>query len=96
MPNLKPNSFTSYELSPEEELESTIFSDLQLSHLHNLLSSYAEEKIALDYDPEHSILFMQQEADLKAKIEVLGYIIDLSNTSRILMQERNNPAPAEI
>ena len=91
MSQLQPNSFTSYELTDQEQLEGTIFTILQLQSLHNLLSSYAEEKIALDYDPEHPILFMQNEASLKAKIEVLTYIIEVSNASQDILDVRNTP-----
>jgi len=78
---LVPNSFTEYKLDDLQQIQGSIYNELQLQVLHNHLSSYAEEKIALDYDPEHPLLFAQDEASLKGKIELLQYLIDTSNAS---------------
>ena len=81
MSALLTNSFTSYELTPQEELQGSIFNSLQLQVLHNHLAAYAEQKIALDYTPEHPLIFAQDEASLKAKIELLNYLIEASQAS---------------
>jgi len=78
---LVPNSFTTYKLEVRDALEGSIYSGVQLQVLHNLRSSYAEEKIALDYDPEHPTHFAQQEAGLKAQIQLITYLIDTSEAS---------------
>ena len=76
---LIPNSFTSYDLTDEEVIEGSIFTSNQTKVMHNLLSTYAEEKITLDYDPDHKEKFLQDEASLKSKIELLNYLLDNSN-----------------
>lgn len=85
---LTPNSFTSYELADEAVLQGSIFNELQLQVLHNHLASYAEQKIALDYDPEHPLIFAQNEASVKAKIELITYLIDTSKASLEILTEQ--------
>ena len=81
MATQKTNSFTSYDLTDKEVLQGSIFTELQLQVLQNHLASYAEEKIALDYDPTKHEQFLQDEASLKAKIELLTYLIETSSAS---------------
>ena len=76
------NQFSSYNLSPEEQLEGQKLTVAQVRVLQNLLASYAEEKIHLTVDPTNVNIFLQQEADLKGKIDVLTYILDLSEASK--------------
>ena len=81
MSKLIPNSFTSYDLTPDEQLQGSILNTLQLQVIHNHLADYAEQKIALGYDPEHSLLFLQDEASLAGKIDILNYLIDASEAA---------------
>ena len=81
MSKLIPNSFTSYYLTPQEQLQGSIFNTIQLQVLHNHLADYAEQKMALKYDPEHPLLFLQDEADLAGKIEIINYLIEASQAS---------------
>jgi len=87
MTALAPNSFTSYILTDEEMINGSIFTSLQSQVLHNLMSVYAEEKIALDYDPDNERQFLQNEASLKSKIELLTYLLD---NSKALQFEQAN------
>lgn len=83
MPNeIIPNSFTSYKLTDEEVLQGSVYNDLQTKVLQNLLSTYAEEKLALDYDPEHKEQFLQNEAILKGSIELIQFLLQTSVTSQ--------------
>lgn len=81
MSKLIPNSFTSYDLTPEELLQGSILNTIQLQVLHNHLADYAEQKIALNYDPEHPLIFAQDEASLAGKIDILNYLIEASEAS---------------
>ena len=91
MSKLIPNSFTAYDLTDDEVLQGSIFNTLQLQVLHNHLASYAEEKIALDYDPSNKERFLQDEASLKAKIEILNYLIEASQASLDVITNKTNP-----
>jgi len=74
-------SFTAYELTEQETLEGSVLTGLQKQVLQNYLSTYAEEKIALDYDPSNKEGFLQQEADLKGKIQLIQYLLDSSRVA---------------
>ena len=76
------NNFSSYILTDEEQLEGQKLTITQTQVIQNLMSSYAEEKLHLTVDPNNTIVFIQQEADLKGKIEVLNYLLDLSDASK--------------
>jgi len=84
------NSFTSYELTDQEELEGCIYNVTQIQVLQNHLAAYAEQKLNLEYDPEHKDVFLQEDASLKAKIDLLQYLID---TSKVSEEARNQPQP---
>jgi len=85
---LKPNQFTSYTLSPNDELQGSILTDLQRKVIQNLLADIAMEKLFLDYDPEHPLHFTQKEAHAKGQIEILTYIL---NNSVVANNTLNNP-----
>ena len=86
------NSFTSYELTEQEELQGCIYTELQLQVLQNHLAAYAEQKLTLEYNPEHKKRFLQEDADLKAKIDFLQYLID---TSKVSAEVLANPQPPQ-
>ncbi len=80
------NSFQVFELSDTEIATGSIFSNLQIQVLQNRRALVAEEKIALDYDPENPGNFIQQEAAKKAELQLLTYLIDCSNAALEVMQ----------
>jgi len=81
MSEMIPNTFTSYNLSEQEELQGSIFTSLQLQVLQNALASVAEEKINLEYDPKHPEVFLQKEAGLQGQLATYNYLIDKSLAS---------------
>ena len=81
MAKLIPNSFTSYELTVEEQLQGSIFNTVQLQVLHNHLADIAAEKLALDYTPEHPLLYAQAEAALNGNIQFINYLIEASQAA---------------
>ena len=91
MAELIPNSFTAYKLTDEETLQGSIFTSLQLQVLQNHLASYAEEKIVLDYDPKNPDSFIQDEASLKSKVELLQYLIEASTAALDALTASNTP-----
>jgi len=91
MATLKPNSFTSYELTEDEELQASILTTLQLQLMNNHLAVSAEEKINLDFTPKDVEGFLQKEAALNATIKILTYIIELSESSLNTVINKNTP-----
>ena len=82
------NSFTSYELTDKEALQSSVFTFLQLQNLQNQLAACAEEKLNLEFDTEHPNEFVQQEAYKRGQIELLKFLIDSSADAA---DQLNNP-----
>ena len=88
MSKILSNSFTSYELTEEQVLQGSIFNVLQKQVLQNHLATFAEEKLALDYTPEAKDQFLQKEAYLKAKIDLVRYLLDSSTMSEELLSNK--------
>ena len=72
------DKFCSFSLTEEEYVAGSIFTLPQLQCLQNSLSEAAHARLALNYDPLNPGDFLQQEAYLKGKIELLDYLIENS------------------
>ena len=83
-----PNTFSTYELTDKEALQSAVFTTLQLQNLQNQLASAANEKLRLEYDHTNPVRFAQQEASLKGQMDILSFLIDSSADAA---DELNNP-----
>lgn len=79
--NIKPNSFTSYELTVKEQLLGSVLSSPQKLVIQNERAIVAEEKIALEYDPNNPGNYTQNEAYLRGKLDILSYLLELSDTA---------------
>lgn len=75
MSHPKANSFTSYELSEDEQRAAHTLSSLNISFIQNLRAAVAEEKLALEFTPNDLNTFLQREAHLKGQLDVLNYIL---------------------
>ena len=82
------NKFTSYQLTEEEYNSGSMFSLPQQQCLQNLLSEAAHLRLALDFDPLNPGDFVQQEAFLKGKIELLSYLLENSNAVEERVREQ--------
>lgn len=69
------NTFTSYILTKEEEIQGATFTNLNLAVLQNELALCAQEKLSLKFDTTDTLSFVQQEAELQGKIGILQYLI---------------------
>ena len=81
MAELIPNEFTSYKLTEQEELEGSILTITQKHVLHNLLSIYAMEKNTIEYDPEKTMEFVQQEAYKRGQMEAMRHVLAMSEAA---------------
>ena len=82
------NTFSTFELSDKEAIQSAIFTTLQLQNLQNQLANAAESRLALNFDANNPSEFVQQEAFLKGQIELLKFLID---SSAMATEELTNP-----
>ena len=81
MATLLTNSFTQYELSAEEQIQGSIYTITQKQVLQNELAIAAETKLALVYDTSNPMDYVQQEAHFTGKVELLRFLLDMSDTS---------------
>ena len=89
MAHLVDNSFSTYELTKEEELQGNILTIAQQQVIQNRLATAAEEKLTLEFDPAEPNLFMQQEAYKRAEIDTLRFILDTSKASEAILRDPN-------
>lgn len=66
-----PSIFDEYEFTAEELKNAIVFSNLQRLYMQSKISQYAVQKLNLLFDPTKPHEFMQQEAYVKGKIDVL-------------------------
>ena len=78
MATLLPNVFSSYELSDEEQIQGSIYTITQRQVLQNELAIAAETKLALKYDTSKPMEYVQEEAHFAGKVEILRYLLDMS------------------
>ena len=71
------SSFLSYSLTQQEIVEGSTFNSAQRAVIQNLIAESAEEKVALKYDPQNPMSFVQAEAELQGKIGILKYLLSL-------------------
>lgn len=78
----KANSFTQYEMSPQETAAGHTLSLETERVIQNLIAINAEEKLALVLDPYHPLEFTQQNAYKTGVIEILKYLLDCSTSMK--------------
>lgn len=93
MSQLIRNSFSSYLLTDKEALQGAIFTITQKQVLQNQLAISCEEKIFLEFDPEHPLLFTQEEAFKRGQIELIQYLLATSETAE---EELNAPTHQDM
>lgn len=90
MAHLIENSFASFSLTAEEELEGSIFTLTQLQYLQNQLAKVAEEKLELEFDTSDPQSFTQQEAYKRGQLDTLRFLLEVSKAS---LEVKNGIAP---
>ena len=89
----RPSKFTVWELTEEEQLVGSIFTETQKFVLQNLQAQAAEEKLTLTFDPVNPSIFIQREAELQGQIGILDLLLARSTSAeyefirRILNQD---------
>lgn len=79
---LAPNIFTSYKLTPMEELTGTILTPQQAAVLANKLATIAVSKLAIKFDPTNPALFTQTEAYERGQMDVIQWLLDSSEAAQ--------------
>ena len=79
MAQITPNSFTTYELNEDETKHGSMLTIQQIRVIQNAIAMHAELRLALVYDPEKPLSFLQEEAYNKGAIDALKYLVNDSN-----------------
>lgn len=88
---LAENTFSSYRLTEEEALQGSLLTITQKQVIQNDISIYAEQKLALEFDTNNQLLFVQQEAKLSGQIQALRYRLECSEVSEDALAAIDNP-----
>lgn len=91
MPELKPNLFTSYDMTDKEELVGSTLSYLQQCYIHNLRSEAATSKneVRIPDSAEDFIVYVKDEAYLRGKIEAYTELLEASLASSEITSTQN-------
>ncbi len=74
------NEFTRYDLSLDEIQKASVLSEETRAVMQNLLSESATQKLDLVFDPNNPMIFTQEEAYIKGKIDILRYLLSLADS----------------
>ena len=87
------NRFAQVEVTDEEYLRGSIYTQEQLWVIQNILGEAAVSKSALDLDPEKPLAFIQQESYLKGKIDIIEFMLTNHEASQeeLTTRLRDNP-----
>lgn len=91
MAHITTNSFSSYILTDEERLHGALLTLTQKQLIQNEIATIAEEKLALEVDPNNVMPFIQAEAGLAGQMAALKWLLDLSEASEEEIQKYNYP-----
>ena len=69
------STFEAFEFTEEELKAASTFTDLQRLYLTTLRAQAAMQKIALPFDPSNPQVFVQNEAVLRGKIDVITLLL---------------------
>jgi len=91
MASIIANKFTTYALSEDEAIQGSLLTVTQKQVIHNARAVVAEEKLALEYNPNNPAEFMQQEAYKTGYLAALSYLLEASEaTEEFIKQQDNN------
>lgn len=79
MAKIIPNTFTTYELTSEEQNAGATLTTANQHTIQNLISSAAQLKVNLTFDPDKPTAFLQEEARLNGEIRILSYLLECND-----------------
>lgn len=87
MAQLIPNEFSSYALTPEEELAGRLITQSQKMAIQNQIYELSMARLRLEYTPDHHQQYLQAEAENKGQIQALRFLLELSEDAEEKMLE---------
>ena len=95
MATLIPNTFSSYELTDDEQTQGSLLTITQKQVIQNHICNIAEEKLALVFDASKPTAYAQEEASLAGQIAALKWMIDISEAAEAAQAYSANPVPQD-
>jgi len=92
------NVFSTFELTTEDLTFARTLTPFQRAYYQTLLSSAAEEKLSIEFDPEHPLLSARQEAYLRGQMDILNMLLaeNGDRPQRYSAQDLVPPQPSNI
>lgn len=84
-----PTTFTSYQLSEEEQLKGQVLTTENYYVIQNLICQAAEDKLSLKFDPLQPAIFLQREAELQGQIGILRMLLEMSLSAQSTLRSAN-------
>lgn len=84
-----PTTFTSYQLSEEEQLKGQVLTTENYYVIQNLICAAAEDKLSLKFDPLQPSIFLQREAELQGQIGILRMLLEMSLSAQSTLRSAN-------
>lgn len=85
--DIKSSSFIRYTFTDDERIVGSILTTLHKHLIQNQIAEAAEQRINLNIDPLNPLSTVQQEAELKGRILALKYLLDLSDSAELELQQ---------
>jgi hypothetical protein len=86
MPIPKETPFEAWEFSVEEWPIAATFTELQTRHIKTELAVCATEKLMLAATPEVPIKYMLEQEFIRGKMEILSYLLTVSEEAKSAVQ----------
>lgn len=82
MATLLPSVFSRWKFqNDEEELRACVLSESNVQFMQNEMCIQAQLHMNIKFDPNNPMEFVQQEAELKGKIQILQWLLDASEAA---------------
>lgn len=75
MPTAIENGYTTYAFTDEELISAASFTQLQRLYIQTERSIQAQNLADLEYDPEHPLQFVKNQARLKGMVEAFDFLL---------------------
>jgi len=94
MATIVPNTFTTYKWADdEEEFGSIILTIGNRQRIQNEIATIAQQIINIEYDPEKTLQFVQQDSHLKGQLQALQWLLDASEAAQKALFELQQDSP---
>ena len=90
------SSFSSFNLSPNDQLTGACLNQLQKQVIQNHISAVAEQIIALEYNPADPGKFLQDDAALKGQLAAFRFLLQSSEDAEEQLRHQALNLPPKL